>query len=62
MYTGGSFSIKLQVSGRKKILVQVSYCEFCIIFKNDHLVEHVQTAASDILGYLYVMYLLQGPL
>ena len=37
------------------------YCEFCVISKNDYLVEHVQTVASDILGYPYVEYLLQGP-
>ena len=25
----------------------VHYCEFCVIFKNDYLAEHVQTVASD---------------
>ena len=30
------------------------YCEFCKIFKKDNLVEHVKTAASDILGYRYI--------
>ena len=29
-------------------------CISCEIFKNDYLVVHVQTAASDILGYPYV--------
>ena len=42
--------------------MQVYYCEFCVIFKNDYLVEHVQTVASDILGYPYVGYLLQDPI
>ena len=50
MYAGVSFSIKLQIVGWKKILVQVFSCEFCKIFKNNYLVEHAQTAASDILG------------
>ena len=45
----------------KNTPVQVRYCEFCIIFKNDYLVEHVRTAASDILGRPYVGYLLQVP-
>ena len=45
----------------KKTPVQVCYCEFCITFKNDYLVEHVRTAASDILGHPYVGYLLQVP-
>ena len=36
------------------------YCEFyCVISKNGYLVEHVQTVASDILGYTCVGYLLQ---
>ena len=29
------------------------YGEFCVIFKSDYLVEHLRTAASDILRYLY---------
>ena len=37
------------------------YCEFCVISKNDYLVEHVQTVTSDILGHTYVGYFLQGP-
>ena len=32
-----------------------------LYFWNHYLVEHVQTVASDILGYAYVGYLLQGP-
>ena len=61
MYANVSFSIKLQVVGWKKTPVQVRYCEFYVVSKNDYLVEHVQTVASDILGYPYVGYLLQGP-
>ena len=37
------------------------YCEFCVISKNDYLVEHVQTVTSDILEHTYVGYFLQGP-
>ena len=33
--------------------MQVHSCEFCGFFKNDYVVVHVRTAASDILGYLY---------
>ena len=51
--------MKLQVE--KKAPVQVHYCKFCVIFKNDYLVEHAKIVASDILGYPYVGYLLQGP-
>ena len=29
------------------------YSEFCVIFKSDYLLEHLRTAASDILKYLY---------
>ena len=53
--------LKLLVGGWKKTPVQVHYFEFCVISKTDYLVEHVQTVASDILGYPYVGYLLQGP-
>ena len=60
MHANVSFSIKLQVAGWKKTPVQVRYCEFyCVISKNGYLVEHVQTVASDILGYTCVGYLLQ---
>ena len=52
MYADVSFPIKLQVAGRKKTPVQMRYCEFWVIPKNDYLVDHVQTVASDILGYL----------
>ena len=52
--------LKLLVGGWKKTPVQVHYFEFCVISKTDYLVEHVQTVASDILGYPYVGYLLQG--
>ena len=58
MYAGVSFSIKLQVADGKKTPVPVRYSEFSVIFKINYLVEHVQTAASDIFGYPY---LLQGP-
>ena len=51
MYADVSFSIKLQVEDWKKTTVQVGYCKFCVISKNDYLVEHVQTVASDILEY-----------
>ena len=55
MHVNVSFSIKLQVASWKKTPVQVRYCEFyCVISKNGYLVEHVQTIASDILGYTYV--------
>ena len=30
------------------------YCELCVIFKSDYLVEHVSIVASDIFGYPYV--------
>ena len=53
-----SLLMKLQVE--KKAPVQVHYCKFCVIFKNDYLVEHAKIVASDILGYPYVGYLLQG--
>ena len=46
---------------RLKTPVQVRYCKFCVISKNNYLVEHVQTVASDILRYPYVRKLLQGP-
>ena len=61
MYADVSFPIKLQVAGWKKTPVQMRYCEFWVIPKNGYLVDHVQTVASDILGYLKVGYLLQGP-
>ena len=54
IYAAVSFSIKLKVVGWKETPVQVHSCEFCKIFKNDYFVEHVRTAASDILGYPYV--------
>ena len=60
MYADVSFPIKLQVAGWRKTPVQMR-CEFWVIPKNDYLVEHVQTVASDILGYLWVGYFLQGP-
>ena len=44
---------------KKKTLVQVHSCEFRELFKN-YLAAHVRTAASDILGYPYVGYPLQG--
>ena len=56
-----SSSIKLQVAGWKKTSVQVRYCKFCVISKNDNLVEHVHAVDSDTLGYPYIGYLLQGP-
>ena len=31
-----------------------AFCKFCVISKNDYLVEHVQTVAFDIFGYPYV--------
>ena len=34
--------------------MQVFSCEFYEISKNNYLVEHVQTAASDVLGYPYI--------
>ena len=34
--------------------MQVHFCEFCEIFKNDYVAVHVRTAASDILGYPYI--------
>ena len=49
-----SFPMKLKVAGWKENLVQVHSCEFCYIFKNNYVVVHVRTAASDILGYSYV--------
>ena len=61
MYADLSFSIKFQVAGWKKSPVQMRYCEFCVLFEKDYLVERVQTVASNILGYPYVWYLLQGP-
>ena len=45
--------MKLKVAGWKETPVQVHSCEFCGFFKNDYVVVHVRTAASDILGYLY---------
>ena len=41
-----SFQTKLQVADWKETPVQVRSSEFCEIFKNDYLVEHVWTAAS----------------
>ena len=49
------FPMKLKVAGWKETTVQVDSCEFCCNFKNDYVVAHVQTAASDIFGYPYVM-------
>ena len=46
--------MKLKVPGWKETPVQVHVCEFCCIFKNNYVVLHVRTAASDILGYPYV--------
>ena len=51
IYAGVSFPMKLKVAGWKETPVQVHSCEFSYIFKNDYVVVHVQTAASDILGY-----------
>ena len=53
IYAGVSFLIKSKIAGWKKTPVQVHSFEFWENFKN-YLVWHVQTAASDILGYLYV--------
>ena len=46
--------MKSKVAVWKETTMQVDSCEFCYIFKNDYVVVHVQTAASDILGYPYV--------
>ena len=35
-------------------MVKVHSSEFCYIFKNDYIVVHVRSAASDILGYPYI--------
>ena len=45
--------MKLKVAGWKETLVRANSCEFCRFFKDDYVVVHVQTAASDILGYPY---------
>ena len=41
--------MKLQIAGWKKTPMQMRSFKFCVIFKNDYLVEHVRNAASDIL-------------
>ena len=46
--------MKLKVAGWKETPLQVHSCEFCCIFKNNYVLVHVRTAASDILGYTYV--------
>ena len=43
-----------KVAGGKKTPEQVHSCACCIILKNNCLLEHVKTAASDILGYPYL--------
>ena len=59
---GAQFRLKKDSgAGWKKTPVRVRYSEFFVISKNDYLVQHGQTVASDILGYSYVEYLLQGP-
>ena len=45
------FFIKVSGCRLKKTSVQVRYCEFCVISKNDYLVEHVHAVDSDTLGY-----------
>ena len=46
----GLFLVKLQALGRqlyqKETPAQVSYCEYCKIFKNSYLEEHLRMAAS----------------
>ena len=43
-----------KVAAWKKTPVLVFSCEFCVIFKNNYLAEHLRTTASDILDYPYV--------
>ena len=32
---------------KRKTLIQVLFCEFCEIFKNNFFTEHLQTTGSD---------------
>ena len=49
-YARASFSIKLQASAfnfiKNEAQAQVFFCEFCVIFKSNFLIEYLQATAS----------------